>query len=316
MPSARTEDRQPGVSVTTAAKREPARCPNLFIVGAMKAGTSSLHAALRQHPQVFMSVPKEPAYFIEPCKRPRDLYGNSDTEDQCLATYLNLFAGATHQAYVGEASTHYTKLPTLSGVAERIHAFNPNARIIYLVRDPVERTISHYWWNCRRHAEVRSPLDAILGNPEYLAFSHYAMQIGAYRQLFSPEQIWLMTFEELCAAPAEHMGKLYEWLGVRPPADREVELARENVTPGTIVQQRVRSLAKLRKSRLYAPVSKIIPKPLRTMMRAANELEVDRRSVGLQELIGHLRRVQKDQVAELEDMFGRRFSCWRTLHGV
>jgi hypothetical protein len=60
----------------------------------------------------------------------------------------------------------------------------------------------------------------------------------------------------------------------------------------------------------------MIPKQLRTMMRAANELEVDRRSVSLQELIGHLRRVQKEQVAELEDMFGRRFSCWQTLYGV
>jgi hypothetical protein len=90
---------------------------------------------------------------------------------------------------------------------------------------------------------------------------------------------------------------------------------RENATPGTIVQQRVRALAQLRKSRLYAPVSKIIPKQLRTTMRAASELEVDRRSVSLQELIGHLRRVQKDQVAELEDMFGRKFSCWRTVYG-
>jgi hypothetical protein len=261
-------------------------------------------------------VPKEPAYFIEACKRPRDLYGNSDTEDQALATYLNLFAAAGQHAYVGEASTHYTKLPTLDGVVDRMHAFNRDARIIYLVRDPVERTISHYWWNCRFHAEVRSPVDAILGNPEYLAFSHYAMQMRAYRRLFSAEQIWLMTFEELCEAPGEHMSKLYEWLGVRPAAETTEEFVRENATPGTIVRQRVRALAQLRKSRLYAPVSKMIPKQLRTMMRAANELEVDRRSVSLQELIGHLRRVQKEQVAELEDMFGRRFSCWQTLYGV
>lgn len=304
------------VSLTSAAEREPARRPNLFLVGAMKAGTSSLHAALGQHPQVFMSVPKEPAYFIDPNKRPRDLYGNGDTENQCLSTYLNLFAGAGHHAYVGEASTHYTKLPTLNGVVERLHAFNRNARIIYLVRDPVERTISHYWWNCRFHAEVRPPLDAILGNPEYLAFSHYAMQMRAYLQLFSPEQVWLMTFEELREAPGEHMGKLYEWLGVRPSADSTGELVRENATPGTIMQQRVRALARLRKSRLYAPISKIIPKPLRTMMRSANELEVDRGSVSLQELIPHLRRVQKDQVAELEHMFGRKFPCWRTLYGI
>ena len=281
----------------------------------MKAGTSSLHAVLKQHPQVFMSEPKEPAYFIEPRKRPPNLYGNSDTEDQCLTTYLSLFAGASHHAYVGEASTHYTKLPTLKGVVDRIHAFNRNARIIYLVRDPIERTISHYWWNCRFHNEVRPPLDAILGNSEYLAFSHYAMQMRAYRELFSPEQIWLMTVEELRAAPGDQMGKLYEWLGLRSSAHKTGEFVRENATPGTVMQQRVRALAQLRKSRLYASVSKIIPKQLRTMMRAANELEVDRRTVSLQELIGHLRGVQKDQVAELENMFGRKFSCWRTLYG-
>jgi Sulfotransferase family len=298
------------------AEREPAPRPNLFVVGAMKAGTSSLHAVLKQHPQVFMSEPKEPAYFIEPGRRPRDLYGDSDTEDQCLATYLNLFAAARNHTYVGESSTHYAKLPTLNGVVDRIHAFNRNARIIYLVRDPVERTISHYWWNCRFHAEVRSPLDAILGNPEYLAFSHYAMQMRAYLESFSPEQIWLMTFEELCAAPDEQMGKLYEWLGLGASVVRTSEFARENATPGTIVQQRVRALAQLRESRLYASVSTIIPKQLRTMARAANELEVDRKSVSFQELIAHLRGVQKEQVAELEAMFGRTFPCWRTLYGV
>ena len=68
---------------------------------------------------------------------------------------------------VGEASVHYTYLPLSSGVAEKIHRFNPDARLLYVMRDPIERTLSHYWHRVQRLGEHRSLSTAIKNDPQY-----------------------------------------------------------------------------------------------------------------------------------------------------
>ena len=117
----------------------PAR-PNLFVIGAMKSGTTTLHEYLGSHPEICMSDRKEPGYFVEE-------YGWSNGVDW----YLRQFSGDGKEKYLGESTTDYTKLPRFKGVARRIAEFNPGAKIMYLLRDPIERTISHYWWRVRFH---------------------------------------------------------------------------------------------------------------------------------------------------------------------
>ncbi len=87
--------------------------PNLFIIGAMKSGTSSLHNHLNMHPQIAMSAVKEPSYFTAARPSP-----------DSLKAYMTLFDQSTTARYYGESSTNYTKLPLYSGVAERIHDYN------------------------------------------------------------------------------------------------------------------------------------------------------------------------------------------------
>jgi len=108
--------------------------PNLFVIGAMKSGTSSLHATLAAHPQIFMCRKKEPDYFIEQCNWSRG-----------ERWYLSLFARAGDKPIIGESSTGYTQAPRFHGVPQRIRGFRPDARFVYIMRDPIERTISHYW---------------------------------------------------------------------------------------------------------------------------------------------------------------------------
>ena len=116
------------------------RRPNLFIIGAMKSGTSSLHAYLGTHPSVFMCEPKEPGYFVEQLNLKRG-----------RGWYSKLFHGAEGASIRGESSTEYTKAPMYGGVPQRLAEFNPQAKIIYLMRDPIERSISHYWHMVRWH---------------------------------------------------------------------------------------------------------------------------------------------------------------------
>lgn len=180
------------------------RKPNLFIIGAMKAGTTSLHNYLSSHPQIFMSSVKEPKYFSS-----STIWRGSDKK------YRRLFAAATDELYAGEASTEYSKRTSKSEVAERIYSYSPRARIIYLVRDPLERAISQYKHMMRNHYEIRrfsevitDPYDRTLTN------SHYAYQLRPYIDLFESNSIYVDTFESLINSPQLFCRRLFSWLGI------------------------------------------------------------------------------------------------------
>ena len=122
------------------------RRPNLFIVGAQKSGTSALAAWLTEHPQVFMSFPKEPGFlcFSERGYRYNDGYGKLAPASEYVVNdklaYEKLFAAAKKQhAVLGEASTWYFAMP---GMAERIASYSQNAKIVVILRNPVERAYS------------------------------------------------------------------------------------------------------------------------------------------------------------------------------
>lgn len=153
----------------------------------MKAGTTSLYHYLRGHPHVFMPPVKELDYFA---REPRSSHG--------IEWYRRQFAPAPAEAIaIGEASTLYTKHPKFPGVPERIAAQIPDARLIYLVRDPIERIRSHYQHQVALGAE-RAPLaDAIFRDPIYLDTSRYAMQIDRYLEVFSPDRLLVVTSERL-----------------------------------------------------------------------------------------------------------------------
>ena len=194
--------------------------PNLFVVGAMKAGTTTLHGVLGSHPEIFMSPLKEPRYFagIEP----HLLYPYfddaplPDPEGRWYSAMFEPAVGDPQIRYAGEASPDYTKLPTFPGCAERIHEFNPEARIVYILRDPVRRSLSHYWHNVRIVMEDRGLLEAIEEDPEVIALSDYARQIEPYLRLFPRDQIYVMTLEAFGERHEEEHRKLFEWLGVDP----------------------------------------------------------------------------------------------------
>jgi Sulfotransferase family len=111
--------------------------PNLFIVGAMKAGTTSLHNYLNSQPDVYMSPMKEPSFFTRIQPFPEPQYAGPVISSE--ADYRRLFESATSQRIIGESSISYLwDNRTASLLANRI----PNARIIIILRDPVDRAYS------------------------------------------------------------------------------------------------------------------------------------------------------------------------------
>jgi Sulfotransferase family len=294
------------------------RKPNLFLIGAMKAGTRYLRKLLKAHPDIFMCEPAEPSYFVDP-RHLRRIYpemwqrGLWRSEER----YLELFRPAGDAPILGEASTGYTKLPLAPGVVERIAAFNPDARLIYLLRDPVDRAISHYWHMVRHHAERRPIADAFRRDAQFVAFSHYAMQLRPYLGRFGRGRIAVVIYERLIADPAGVMRGVYEWLEVDAAAvDPSVFAEPENVGPEMVsmagwggVPRRLGQAPRLR-----GAIERLPPAVQRTLHRLTTR-EVSRRAVDATEAVAFLRPQQLRQTEELAQLLGCSFREWTTLHG-
>lgn len=283
--------------------------PNLFIIGAAKCGTTSLHSYLAQHPQIYMSELKEPCFFLEPHERHPTIRSGSENND--LELYLRLFVNDKMSKFAGESSSSYTKLPKSPGVAQRIYAFNPDAYLIYIIRDPIERTISHYWWNVQHESEYRDIMTAIIKDPCYCDVSYYAMQIKPYLEIFASERLKVLTLEELIRDPQRTIVDIFTWLGVDTSISPCNYEEKKNVTPEYVIQQRSKLLYKFRYSKFWNSFGPCTPQSLRTIARRGLEKTVNRRSVNQDEVVSYLRPIQKIQTEELSDLLKRDFPEWQ-----
>lgn len=178
--------------------------PTFLLIGAMKAGTTSLHRYLASHPQIFMSRPKELNFFSD-----------ADGWRRGLRWYQQHFLEARgHAVAAGESSTNYSKYPEFPGVPARIASILPDIRLIYVLRQPIERMVSHYHHRVARRRE-RDPMeDALTNNPIYVNASRYAMQIERYLEWFDREQLLLVASSDLRANRARTIRMVYRFLDV------------------------------------------------------------------------------------------------------
>jgi hypothetical protein len=275
--------------------------PNLFVIGAMKSGTTSLHSYLAAHPQVFMSTPKEPRFFTK-----------ENVSSDYLEWYLQLFAPANEAIVVGESTTEYSRAPRFPGVPGRIARFNPDARFIYVMRDPVERAISQYWFHVRFCGERRDMLTAIREDAQYTDASNYAMQLNPYLELFGLDKIATLTFEDLCQNTRRVVQNLFRWLGVDSSLVPPNLDQRENVTPRNIILPKTGLLNHI--GRVLKPA--IPPRIFSATKRLLQRYEhLDRNSCSVREVLEFLQPIQQSQVARLEEILGRSFPEWTTLYG-
>jgi hypothetical protein len=191
--------------------------PTFFIIGAPKAGTTSLHFYLDQHPQIQMSAVKEPRFFGGPengIPYPPDRVGNREE-------YERLFDPAFEVR--GEASTDYATHPRRQGVPERIAELVPQAKFLYLVRDPVARTLSHYQMRVALMGERRSPREALsdltdLYSP-YISPSLYASQLELYLREFPQERVLVVDQADLSAERRSTLSRIFAFLEVDDAID-------------------------------------------------------------------------------------------------
>jgi hypothetical protein len=198
-----------------------ARGPDFIIIGAMKCGTSSLHAQLAQRPALFLSTPKEPCFFSD-----------DDQYARGLGWYTSLFAEAAPHQLCGESSTHYTKLPTHPHSVARLAQHFPRVKLVYVMRHPIDRIVSQYIHEWSRN-EIRGTIsEAVRQHPRYLAYSRYALQLEPYLEAFGREALLPVFFERMLAHPDQELERVCRFVGdsCQPPARWSKERGRLNAS--------------------------------------------------------------------------------------
>lgn len=284
---------------------------NLFIIGASKAGSSALHAYLAEHPQICMSREKEPCFFVDPgelqaawpimarqpCSHDRD-------------AYLDLWKGGEKARYRGEGSVYYSQAPHRSNVPARIAAACPDARIIYIVREPVTRAIGHYW---QRFKEFQEPLpldQAVRENALYRDTSDYALQLRAYLEHFDAAQIHVVVAEDLRAHRRQVLADCIDWLGLEPFAYEEFQLADRHRSPPTTRRQRFPLVSRMRDSGLWSIARRHLPADIVARLRTASTVTFDKQQVDETAARAYLTEYLAPRRVAFEDLIGRRVIAW------
>lgn len=176
----------------------------------MKAGTTTLFRDLDANPAIFLPEAKEPA-----CLRyDRHLEGPG------LAEYAEHFRAARPDQVVGEASTQYTKLPDFPGVPQRaLKLLGDNVRIIYLVRNPVSRIISHHYHFLTAGKGSSDINTEVRSNPCYINWTRYAMQIEPWLEAYGQSRVLIVRFEDYVSERKRVVERISDFVGVTPRPD-------------------------------------------------------------------------------------------------
>jgi len=279
--------------------------PNLIIIGAGKAGTTSLHYYLDQHPAIEMSELKETHFFV-----------SEDWRDR-IDWYESLFPNPAPVR--GEASPSYSTYPRRRGVPQRMRELIPEAKLIYMVRDPVDRLVAHYSQHIAAGREERSLERAItesLNNGDrpdnpYLAASSYATQMEQYLAHFPAEQLLVVDQAELAENRLGTLRAVFDFLGVDP----DFSSPRFMHVVNTKAEQRSfnRVGRKLRDSRLRHAIRARVPRgvrrPVTKPIARLLSKSVERPSP-IAELADELRDHFRPEVERLRELTGKPFDRW------
>lgn len=179
--------------------------PNFFLAGVAKSGTTSLHNYLNQHPGIYMSPVKEPNYF----SFVRD--GAGDGPIDTLERYLELFEDVDEERAIGEASVRYF---VSDNAPTRIRDTIPHAKLIFILRNPVDRAFSGYLMQMRHGKETDPPNKAFRRGKIFVEVGFYHEHLKRFYELFPAEQIAVYRFDDLHKDASALMADIYRFLEV------------------------------------------------------------------------------------------------------
>ena len=295
--------------------------PTFYIVGAARSATDALYSYLRQHPAIYMSPVKETNFFVF-YGRPVDYCGPGDQQAlrSCyvptLAQYEALFAGSGDARARGEASPWYLYMPD---VPARIRQHTPHAKLIAILRTPIDRAFSSFSMLQRDNREPQANfLSAVALEPQRIAANwepiwHYQRmglyyeQIRRYRATFAPDQLRVYLYDDLDRDPAATIADIFGFLDV--DTSFTPDLSRRPNQGYVPRSRRVHALV-AGDSRLKTTVKPLLPARLRQRLKAsllaqnAGTTTVDRATRRT------LLPAFRENILRLEELIHRDLSGW------
>ncbi len=303
--------------------------PNFFLVGAAKSGTTSLSAWLESHPDLFLSPIKEPNYFsdnIDVSKFRKGYLKSFDAEDSIEAKpyvkrqiafirdeelYAQLFKPNNSMVLVGECSTSYLYSEV---AADNIHAFNPESKIIVILRNPAERAYSHYLMAVQMGLEKRDFLTAFKRDRKkldkgwgiselYFELGEYSKQIKRFQKVFPKNQIKVVLFEDWIQQPKETQESICKFLNVSIFAALKNEVLNKSVSPRNPMLHRV-----LMRSGLKDLAKRVLPSEFFDKIKGGQYK--DKNEVLASDERKYLINLYRDDILDLQDVLKRDLSNW------
>jgi hypothetical protein len=287
--------------------------PNFFIVGAPRCGTTAMYEYLRAHPQIFMPAEvKEPHHFAPGMAMP------SVKPYAERSAYLSLFAQAGDARRIGEASTHYLAAP---GAAQAIYAFNPAAKIIIMLRSPLELLHSLYHHRVRYAVETNPTFEAALQADtdsrepvwQYRIYTRFAAQVQHYWQVFGREAVHIIIFDDFKRDTAAIYRQTLEFLDVDTDFQPDFAPANEH---RAVRLPLVRRLVK-NQSRWYRRVRDAVRPLVPAAVRRSVNRNIDRLTLTeaprppiSPALRQQLQQEFLPQIEQLSDLLGRDLTHW------
>ena len=230
---------------------------NYLVIGAPKCGTTTLCKLLGEHPDIFITNPKEPQFFC-----PKNFLKRRDWK-----WYLELFKDVTTETVIGEGSVQYTtSYPGRLANPELIYEFYPNLKLIYMMRNPIERIESHWLSSAASGFPPDLPnFDrTIYYHSMYLNTSRYWSHLSRFRRYFSDDQIHLVFLEEFKENPVLELKKIYQFLDVDPEfkapnSSRVINATNQKFRDGSLTKL-------LRQNKFFKPLQKMSPKILKNLL--------------------------------------------------
>lgn len=296
--------------------------PDFLVIGAYKAGTTSLHEYLRSHPQVFVPERKEPSFFafdqVRDPEAERRLNPVWSMAVRDLETYEKLFDPARPDQVVGEVSPEYLKHPDApAAIAARLG----QVRLLAVLRDPAERAYSDFLMYRRDGREDTDDFSVALDRQEqrraagmatgqYVCTGFYGEQLSRYYAHFAPDRIKVVLSEDLRDDRDRVVAEVFGFLGVDPSFQVGAEGLNRSGVP---VDGAVRAAYVAR--RWLAPVLRDVV-PQRWKRRVDSRLQRGlERPVPPPQAMARLRDVYREDVARLERLIGRDLAAWQATAG-
>jgi hypothetical protein len=283
---------------------------DFFIVGAPKSGTTSLYHYLSEHPQVEMSSQKEPDYFSDKAIHEQGMYYAKNRVDT-LDKYESLFVQKESVVY-GEASVSYL---FYENVAEDIKKYNPNAKIIIMLRDPIERAFSHYLMDYRLGlisdsfenvlAKISKHKNAHLFYQQYIEVSKYAKQIQRYLDFFKKENILFIDYEDFKKNVSKTVDQVYNFLNISTEFVADINTKHNTfIMPKNKIIRLIYSFVFLRKILTFLfPV--YLVKNISVLL-----FKSDKKPELLKETRSLLSIIFNDDIKKMEEVLAKNYSKW------